>query len=35
MRLLTDLVIGVGLGLLIVGLVLFSSLNSIFIYRGF
>ena len=35
MRLLTDLVIGVGLGLLIAGLVLFSSLNSIFIYRGF
>lgn len=30
-----DLIVGVGIGLLIAALVLLSSFNSTFIYRGF
>jgi hypothetical protein len=35
MRVVADIAVGIGLGLAIAALVLFSSFNSIFIYRGF
>lgn len=34
-RLLADVAVGVGIGLAIAALVLMSSFNSTFIYRGF